>query len=84
MVAVAVIRVRKSKAKSPFVKARRYVGATDEIGREAVEVVHPIKGLHTKILHLLGLDDTKLTFFHGGRLTQLSQAGSEVISEIIA
>jgi len=66
------------------VKAGHYVGATDEIGREAVEVVHPIKDLHTTILHLMGLDDNKLTYFHGGRYKQLSQTGGEVISEIIA
>jgi hypothetical protein len=84
VVAVAVMRVRKSKAKSPVVKAGHYVGATDEIGRDAVEVVHPIKDLHTTILHLLGLDDNRLTYFHGGRYKQLSQTGGEVISEIIA
>jgi hypothetical protein len=66
------------------VKAGHYVGATDEIGQEAVEVVHPIKDLHTTILHLLGLDDNKLTYFHGGRYKQLSQTGGEVIRQIIA
>ena len=65
MVAVEVMRVRKSKAKSPVVKGGRYVGTTDEIGRDAVEVVYPIKDLHTTILHLLGLDDNRLTYFHG-------------------
>jgi len=59
-------------------------GATDEIGHKAVEVVHPIKDLHTTILHLMGLDDNKLTFFHGGRYKQLSQTGGEVIKEIVA
>ena len=39
----------------------------------AVEVVHPIKDLHVTLLHLLGLDDNKLTYFHGGRFKQLSQ-----------
>ncbi len=61
-----------------------YVGATDEIGAEAVDVVHPIRDLHTTILHLLGLDDHKLTYFHGGRYKQLSQTGGEVIGEILA
>ena len=65
------------------VKAGTCVGATDEIGHEAVDVVHPIKDLHTTILHLLGLDDNKLTFFHGGRYKQLSQTGGEVIKELI-
>ncbi len=60
------------------------VGATDELGSSAVECVHPIRDLHVTLLHLLGLDDNKLTYFHGGRFKQLSQFGGEVISEIIA
>ncbi|MEM7312494.1 MAG: DUF1501 domain-containing protein [Planctomycetota bacterium] len=60
------------------------VGATDEIGAEAVECVHPIRDLHVTLLHLLGLDDNKLTYFHAGRYKQLSQFGGELIKEIIA
>lgn len=60
------------------------VGATDEIGASAVENVHPIRDMHVTLLHLLGLDDNKLTYFHAGRYKQLSQFGGEVIREIIA
>ncbi|KAA5537545.1 DUF1501 domain-containing protein [Roseiconus nitratireducens] len=60
------------------------VGATDELGSAAVECVHPIRDLHVTLLHLLGLDDNKLTYFHGGRFKQLSQFGGEVIKEMIA
>ena len=60
------------------------VGATDEIGSEAVECVHPIRDLHVTLLHLMGLDDNKLTYFHGGRYKQLSQFGGEIIHELIA
>lgn len=60
------------------------VGATDEFGASAVECVHPIRDFHVTLLHLLGLDDNKLTFFHGGRYKQLSQFGGEVIQELIA
>ena len=66
------------------VKRGAVVGATDEIGAKAVEVVHPIRDLHVTLLHLLGLDDNKLTYFHGGRFKQLSQFGGEVIKELIA
>jgi len=66
------------------VKKGAVIGATDEIGAEAVEVVHPIRDVHCTILDLLGLDDNKLTYFHGGRYKQLSQFGGEVIKEIIA
>jgi hypothetical protein len=66
------------------VKRGAIVGATDEIGAKAVECVHPIRDLHVTLLHLLGLDDNKLTYFHGGRYKQLSQFGGEVIQELIA
>ncbi|WP_044300879.1 DUF1501 domain-containing protein [Rhodopirellula sallentina] len=66
------------------VKRGAIVGATDEIGAAAVECVHPIRDLHVTLLHLLGLDDNKLTYFHGGRYKQLSQFGGEVIIELLA
>ena len=66
------------------VPAGKVIGATDEIGLEAVEVVHPIRDIHCSILHLLGLDDNKLTYFHGGRFKQLSQTGGAVIKELVA
>ncbi len=60
------------------------VGATDELGLKAVDVVHPIRDLHVTLLHLLGLDDNKLTYYHAGRYKQLSQFGGQVIKELIA
>jgi hypothetical protein len=66
------------------IRAGQVVGATDEIGDRAVEVVHPIRDLHATFLHLLGLDDNKLTYFHAGRFKQLSQVGASVIKELIA
>ncbi len=66
------------------IKAGTIIGATDEFGAKAVGCVHPIRDLHVTILHLLGLDVNKLTYFHGGRYKQLSQFGGEVIDELIA
>ena len=51
---------------------------------KAVEGAHPIRDLHGTLLHLLGLDDNKLTYFHAGRYKQLSQFGGQVIKELIA
>jgi hypothetical protein len=65
------------------VKAGHAIGATDELGDTAVDVVHPLKDLHATILHLLGLNDNKLTFFHEGRYKQLSQTGGEIIKELL-
>lgn len=66
------------------VKAGHIVGATDETGLRAVEAVHPIRDFHVTLLHLLGLDDAKLRYFHAGREKQLSQTGGEVIRELLA
>lgn len=68
----------------PGVKAGHVIGATDEVGLQAVDVVHPLKDLHVTILHLLGLDDNKLSYFHAGRFKQLSQTGGQVIRELLA
>jgi hypothetical protein len=65
------------------VKKGTVVGATDELGAKAVECAHPIRDLHVTLLHLLGLDDNKLTYLHGGRYKQLSQFGGQVIRELI-
>ena len=65
------------------VNAGQVIGATDEIGEKAVDVVHPIQDVHVTILRLLGLDDNKLTYFYAGRYMQLSQTGGSVIEELI-
>ncbi len=66
------------------VKPGSMVGETDELGAGAVSCVHPIRDLHVTLLHLLGLDDNKLTYFHGGRYKQMSQFGGKVIDQILA
>ena len=65
-------------------RAGSVVGATDELGDSAVEGAHPIRDLHVTLLHQLGLDDSRLTFYHGGRFKQLSQIGGQVIQELVA
>jgi hypothetical protein len=66
------------------VKAGHTIGATDEIGSEAVACVHHVRDVHVTILRLLGLDDNKLTYFYGGRFKQLSQFGGKIIDDLLA
>lgn len=58
-------------------------GETDEIGYEAVENRVSVNDLHATILHLLGLDHQKLTYFHNGRSYRLTDVAGEVIKEIL-
>lgn len=60
------------------------IGATDELGMEAVEEVRHVRDFHVTLLRLLGLDDNKLTYYHAGRFKQLSQFGGRVIDDLIA
>lgn len=60
------------------------IGATDELGMEAVAERHHVRDLHVTLLRLLGLDDNKLTYYHAGRFKQLSQFGGQVINRLIA
>jgi hypothetical protein len=67
------------------VKAGISYGETDEIGHEAVTNRHHIRNLHATILHLMGFDPQKLTYFYGGldnRLTGVQ--GGEVIQGLLA
>lgn len=65
-------------------KAGHTIGATDDRGMEAIQEVRHVRDLHVTLLRLLGLDDNKLTFYHGGRFKQLSQIGGRVIDKLIA
>jgi hypothetical protein len=65
-------------------RAGHTIGATDELGMEAVEKKSHIRDFHVTLLRLLGLDDNKLTYYHAGRFKQLSQFGGQVIADLIA
>jgi hypothetical protein len=60
------------------------VGATDEYGYYAVENKLQIHDLHATMLHLLGIDHTRLTFRFGGRDVRLTDVHGQVIEEILA
>lgn len=66
------------------VKGGSIVGSTDELGYQAVESPYHLRDVHATILHLLGLDQNKLRFLHGGRFKQLTDTGGQVIDKIIA
>ena len=51
------------------------MGATDEMGRGAVENRYHIHDLHATILHLMGLDDMRLTYYHGGAFQTSHRSG---------
>ncbi|MBI2824749.1 MAG: DUF1501 domain-containing protein [Planctomycetia bacterium] len=66
------------------VKPGHVYGATDDYGYYAVESKVHFHDLHATILHLLGLDHTRLTYNHAGRDFRLTDVEGEVVREILA
>jgi uncharacterized protein (DUF1501 family) len=59
-------------------------GATDEIGDKiARDPVH-VHDFHATILHLLGLDHTRLTYRYGGRDFRLTDVAGEVVQGVLS
>ncbi|MFO0937357.1 MAG: DUF1501 domain-containing protein [Gemmataceae bacterium] len=59
-------------------------GATDSIGWKAVDRPTSWYDYHATVLHLLGLDHTKLTFYHNGIQRRLTSVHGEVIKGVLA
>jgi hypothetical protein len=66
------------------VKGGMTYGATDDFGFRAVENPVHVHDLHATILHLMGIDHTKLTYNYSGRDFRLTDVAGEVIHDIIA
>lgn len=66
------------------VKAGFRYGETDDYGFYAVKDKVHIHDLHATLLHLMGIDHTKLTYFHGGRNYRLTDVHGEIAKAIIA
>ncbi len=66
------------------VKAPFSYGATDDFGHRAVENVATVYDLHATVLHLLGLDHRRLTFYHNGFERRLTDVHGHVIKAVLA
>ena len=59
-------------------------GATDEFGYRAVENKLEIHDMHATMLHLLGMDHKKMTYFFDGRDMRLTDVHGHVAHDVIA
>jgi len=66
------------------VKGGTAYGATDEFGFKAVEKPVHVHDLQATMLHILGLDHTKLTYRHSGRDFRLTDVHGTVIKDMLA
>ena len=59
-------------------------GGTDDLGYEAAWGAVHLHDLHATMLHLLGLDHTRLVYRYGGRDFRLTNVHGNVVTEIVA
>jgi hypothetical protein len=60
------------------------LGATDELGYEAVQDVVHVNDLHATLLHLFGIDHERLTYRYQGRDFRLTDVAGRLVKSIIA
>jgi membrane-anchored protein YejM (alkaline phosphatase superfamily) len=66
------------------VKGGNIVGATDEIGFQAVENRVHVHDLHATMLRLMGLDHKRLTYRYAGRDFRLTDVHGRIVDEVFA
>ncbi len=59
-------------------------GATDDFGYAAVEDVVDVHDMHATMLHLMGIDHTRLTYRFQGRDFRLTDVHGNVVKKILA
>ena len=66
------------------VKAGAVIGETDDLGFNAIADKFHVHDIHATILHLLGLEHTKLTFRFQGRDFRLTDVHGHVLKKLLA
>jgi hypothetical protein len=66
------------------IKGGTTYGATDDFGFKAVENRVHVHDLHATMLHLMGLDHTRLTYRYSGRDFRLTDVHGELLRPILA
>jgi hypothetical protein len=59
-------------------------GSSDDIGWKAADKPVDVHDFHATILNLLGIDHTRLTFYHNGIERRLTNVHGRVLSELLA
>jgi hypothetical protein len=59
-------------------------GATDEVGWKTVEQPVHWYDFHATVLHLLGIDHERLTYYHNGIQRRLTNVHGEVVGGLLS
>ena len=65
------------------VQGGQHIGASDEVGYKAAEQILTNHDVHATLLHLLGMDHKRLTYYFNGRNMRLTDVHGELIPQIV-
>ncbi len=66
------------------IQGGQVIGSSDEFGYKAEEQVVTYHDVHATMLHMLGLDHKRLTYYFNGRNMRLTDVHGELIPQIVA
>src|SRR5215831_6233801 len=66
------------------IKGGQAIGASDEFGYKAEQQPISIHDLHATVLHLLGMDHTRVTYLYNGRNMRLTDVYGDPIPQIVS
>ncbi len=66
------------------VKGGQAIGATDEVGLNAIDTRISVNDFHATLLHLLGMDHEKLVYPHLGKDERLTDVAGRVVQNVLA
>ncbi|MDA1316201.1 MAG: DUF1501 domain-containing protein [Acidobacteria bacterium] len=65
------------------IQGGQVIGNTDEFGYKALDPVYTYHDIHATILHLLGMDHKRLTYFFNGRHMRLTDVHGGLIPQLV-
>ena len=65
------------------IKGGQTIGMTDDFGFAAVQDKVHVHDLHATMLHLMGLNHLRLTYFHGGRNMRVTDVSGTIVKALV-
>jgi membrane-anchored protein YejM (alkaline phosphatase superfamily) len=59
-------------------------GSTDDVGWKSVDQIVTWPDFHATVLHLLGIDHTRLTYYHNGIQRRLTNVHGHIVQDVLA
>jgi uncharacterized protein (DUF1501 family) len=66
------------------IRGGQVIGATDDFGYKTIEQPVTYHDVHATLLHLLGVDHKRLTYYFNGRQMRLTDVHGELIPQIVS